>query len=106
MTREAAVTQERADRARARITLMDRLAKVIAQRPEDPEPRWDMGQAAMEGEMYVLAYQCFQAALDLDPKYKPAREAIESLRSRKDFDYEAMVRSQLQVPGKPQPPGR
>jgi predicted Zn-dependent protease len=106
MTREAAVTQERADRARARITLMDRLAKVIAQRPEDPEPRWGMGQAAMEGEMYVLAYQCFQAALDLDPKYKPAREALESLRSRKDFDYEAMVRSQLQVPGKPQPPRR
>jgi len=106
MTREAAATQQRADRARARITLMDRLTKVIAQRPEDPEPRWGMGQAAMEGEMYSLAYQCFQAALDLDPKYKPAREALDSLRARKDFDYAAIVKSQMQVPGKTLPPGR
>ena len=106
MTREAAATRERADRARDRITLMDRLSRVISQPPEDPAPRFSMGQAAMEGEMYTLAYQCFQAALDLDPKYKPAREAIENLRSRKDFDYEAIVRSQMQVPGKPQPRGR
>ena len=106
LTREAALTQERTDRARARITLMDQLSRFISQHPEDPVPRWSMGQAAMEGEMYTLAYQCFQAALDLDPNYKPALEALESLRSRKDFDYEATIRSQMQVPGKPPPPGR
>ena len=51
--------------------LMDKLTKVIDQHPDDPEPRWQMGQAAMEGEMYTLAYQCFQAALDLDPGFSP-----------------------------------
>ena len=84
LTAEARATQERANRARERIELMDRLTKIIDQHPEDPQPRWRMGQAAMEGEMYVLAYQCFQAALYLDPSYKPARDGLETLRSRKD----------------------
>jgi tetratricopeptide (TPR) repeat protein len=106
MLKEAAMTQERLERARNRIVLMDRLSRLISQLPDDPEPRFSMGQAAMEAEMYTLAYQCFQAALDLDPKHTPAREAIESLRSRKDFDYEAIARSQLHVPGGPRPTGR
>ena len=73
---------------------MDRLTKVIDQHPEDPEPRWRMGQAAMDGEMYVLAYQCFQAALDLDPTYQPARCALETLRTQKGFDYAAAIDAQ------------
>ena len=86
LTREAKSTQERANRARERIELMDRLAKTIDKNPEDPEPRWRMGQAAMEAEMYVLADQCFQAALYIDPNYKPARDALKALRSRKGYD--------------------
>ena len=86
MTREARATQERTERARERIALMDRLTKAIDRHPEDPEPRWKMGQAAMDGEMYVLAYQCFRAALDLDPTYQPARTAMETLRKREGFD--------------------
>ncbi len=106
MTKEAAATQQRADKTRDRIVLMDRLSRHIHERPEDPALRWSMGQAAVDAEMYTLAYQCFQAALDLDPKFRPARDALESLRSRKDFDYEAIARSQLHVPGRPQPTGR
>jgi predicted Zn-dependent protease len=97
---EAAATQNRADRTRERIQLMDKLAKLIDQHPDDPEPRWGMGQAAMEGGTYLLAYQCFQAALDLDPGYKPAREGLQTLRTEKGFDYEVASRSQPQVPGK------
>jgi predicted Zn-dependent protease len=106
LSREAAATQERADRARDRIALMDKLTKVIDQRPEDPEPRWRMGQAAMEGEMYTLAYQCFQAALDLDPRYKPARDGLAELRGKKGFDYQAATRLELRGTSKRRPPGR
>jgi tetratricopeptide (TPR) repeat protein len=106
LTAEAAETKSRADRARDRVVRMDQLAKLIDQRPNDPEPRWDMGRAAMEGETYLLAYQCFQAALDLDPSYQPARDALETLRTQKGFDYEAAIRSQIQLPGTNPRPGR
>jgi tetratricopeptide (TPR) repeat protein len=105
LTKEAAATQELADRARERMALIDQLTKVIDQRPDDPEPRWRLGQAAMEGELYVLAHQCFQAALDLDPRFKPARDALEELRSRKGFDYQSAVKLQMQLPGRPRPQG-
>ena len=101
---EAAATQKLADRARDRIALMDQLSKMIDQSPNDPEPRYRMGQSAMEAEWYVLAYQCFHAALDLDPGYKPARKALDTLRSKNGFDYDAVVKSQLHVPGKSSPP--
>ncbi len=95
LMREAKTTMERADRARKRIELMDRLSKTIDERPEDPEPRWRLGQAAMDGQMYVLAYQCFQAALYLDPNYKPARQSLEALRSVKGFDPGSLQASQV-----------
>jgi predicted Zn-dependent protease len=100
LTRESRATQERAERARERIALMDRLTKIIDQHPDDPEPRWRMGQAAMDGEMYVLAYQCFQAALYIDPNYKPARDALETLRSRPGFDPAAVGETRFQPLGK------
>ena len=103
LTREASATLERSKRARERIELMDRLTKIIDQRPEDPEPRWRMGQAAMQGNMHVLAFQCFQAALDLDPNYQPARNALEKLRSLNGFDPTSLAGPQLQALGKPRP---
>jgi tetratricopeptide (TPR) repeat protein len=105
-TEEARATQVRANRARDRIELMDRLTRLIDQRPEDPEPRFRMGQAALEGEMYVLAYQCFQAALDLDPNYQPARDALQTLRSQKGFDPTSLTRPQRQPFSKPPVQGR
>jgi cytochrome c-type biogenesis protein CcmH/NrfG len=83
---EAASTQVRTNKSRERIALVDKLTKIIDQNPEDPEPRWRLGRAAMEGEMFELAYQCFQAALDLDPRYKPARDALLELRNVKGVD--------------------
>jgi predicted Zn-dependent protease len=102
---ETAATQARADKARERIVRMDKLARLISERPNDPEPRWGLGQEAMEGKMYTLAYQCFQAALDLDPGYQPARAALQALRANKEFDYQHAVRSQMPMPGKPGRPG-
>jgi predicted Zn-dependent protease len=96
LTDDATATRERSNQARARIALMDRLTKTIDQHPDDPEPRFQMGQAAMEGEMYTLAYQCFRAALDIDPNFRRARDALEALRSKNGFDYQAAVKSQLQ----------
>jgi hypothetical protein len=84
-SREAAETKSRADQSRERIARKDQLMKLMSKRPDDPEPRWWMGQAAVEGEMYQLAYHCFQAALDLDPRYHPAREALVKLRTEKGF---------------------
>jgi tetratricopeptide (TPR) repeat protein len=78
---QAEATAGRFRRARDRVALMDRLTKEINRRPHDPEPRWRMGQAAAEGGMSTLAYQCFQAALDIDPNYQPARESLANLRA-------------------------
>ena len=90
MTSEAEATKERTNRARTRTQQMDALVKAIDRSPLDPEPRWRMGVAATEGEMYTLAYQCFQAALDLDPGYKPAQDGLKTLRTEKGFDYNSV----------------
>jgi tetratricopeptide (TPR) repeat protein len=100
MTRESALTQARVSRSRERVALMDHLTKVIHQHPTDPEPRYRMGQAALDGEMYVLAYNSFQSALDLDAKYKPARDALEKLQRIEGFDYKSIIASPMQVMGK------
>ncbi len=103
MFKEGAKTQARVNRARERLALMDQLTKFIHQNPDDPEPRYRMGQTAMDGEMYVLAYQSFQAALDLDGNYKPARDALERLRHVEGFDYKSIVASPAQAMGRKQP---
>jgi len=66
-------------KARQRATLMGQLTREISDRPDDPEPRWRMGHAAMEGGQAELARRCFQAALALDPSCRPAREGLASL---------------------------
>lgn len=75
----AAAIREQLQQARDRTALMDRLTKEINQRPNDPEPRYRMGQAALEGKMETLAYQCFQAALDVDPNHRPSRQALSAM---------------------------
>ncbi len=72
-------TIERRRRASERLVLMARLTQRIAQRPDDAELRWRMGQAAAEGSSFLLASQCFKAALALDPNYQPARESLAAL---------------------------
>jgi predicted Zn-dependent protease len=86
LAKESESMQRRAERSRQRIQLMDRLTHEIAQSPNDPRPRWQMGQAAIEGETYSLAYECFRAALDLDPNFQPARDGLRTLRIEKGYD--------------------
>lgn len=76
----AVSTQDRLKALNDRLALMDDLTDQIAERPDDPEPRWKMGRAALEGDMRTLAYQCFQAALDLDPAFDPALRDMARIR--------------------------
>jgi predicted Zn-dependent protease len=81
MTERARITSEKHRKAAERATLMDALTHQIAARPDDPEIRWKMGNAALEGGSTLLASQCFQAALALDPAYQPARDSLAALRA-------------------------
>jgi tetratricopeptide (TPR) repeat protein len=80
MTDKAQETIARQRRASKRAVLMDQLARQIAERPDDPEPHWRMGQAAAEGGATMLAGRCFEAALALNPDCKPARDGLLALR--------------------------
>jgi tetratricopeptide (TPR) repeat protein len=71
LSRHRQVSQ-RAERIRA-------LREEIRARPDDPEPRWKMGQAAAEGGMTSLAVLSFRVALALDPRCRPAREGLAAL---------------------------
>jgi tetratricopeptide (TPR) repeat protein len=99
LTDQLAQTKERLRRTQERIALMDQLTKEINRRPQDPEPRWRMGQAAAEGGIDTLAFQCFQAALDIDPNYKPARDALAKLRAEGRLPSGVSARPALALPG-------
>jgi tetratricopeptide (TPR) repeat protein len=81
MTERSRITGEKHRKAAERATLMGDLTHQIAARPDDPEIRWKMGNAALEGGSTLLASQCFQAALALDPAYQPARDSLVALRA-------------------------
>jgi tetratricopeptide (TPR) repeat protein len=55
------------------------LREEIQKRPDDPEPRWQMGRVAAEGGMKSLAVLSFRVALALDPRCQPAREGLAAL---------------------------
>ena len=78
-TGEAAETKKNFQGVSDRILKMDKLTKEISQKPDDPKPRYEMGLLAVEGKMQVLAEQCFRAALDIDPKFELARQALDDL---------------------------
>jgi len=81
-TAEAAATKQQFQAVSRRILQMDKLSKRISQEPDNPQPRYEMGQLAVEGDMKVLAEQCFRAALGIDPNFAPARTALESLQNK------------------------
>lgn len=103
MTERASATMERHRRANARTVLIGRLTEQIARNPDDPEPRCRLGQAAVEGGAYVLAGRCFQAALDLNPNYQPARDALIALQAAQPDAASAAARPDAQgtSPGTP-----
>ena len=75
----AAATGERHRRTLALNDRLERLRQEVQKRPDDPEPRWRLGQAAAEGGKTALARKNFEAALHLDPKCRPAREGLAAL---------------------------
>jgi cytochrome c-type biogenesis protein CcmH/NrfG len=77
---------------------MARISREITARPNDPEPRWRLGQVAVQAGMYTLASQSFMAALDIDPGYRPAREALTALQAEQQSQRDAL-RSPFSVPG-------
>jgi tetratricopeptide (TPR) repeat protein len=77
----AAVTQSRRDLARKNVELMNKLGDEITRHPEDPKVVWSIGRTAEESGSSLLASRCFQAALALDPSFRPARESLQALRA-------------------------
>jgi tetratricopeptide (TPR) repeat protein len=108
MEERSRITGEKRRKAAERAGLMDQLTRQMASNPDDPELRWRMGNAALEGGSPLLASQCFQAALALDPAYQPARDSLATLRASRPEN----VPSPLLTPGndrtteKPAPPNR
>jgi tetratricopeptide (TPR) repeat protein len=76
----AAATHDANERAKERINLMDQLNTQISLNPDDPELPWKMGEAAREGNSFLLASRCFEASLALDPNFQPARDSLAKLR--------------------------
>ena len=81
LTERAAATQANLTRARERVQAMNELMEAIARQPDDPQLPWKLGRLAQESGMILLASGCFEAALSLDPAFRPAREDLAALRA-------------------------
>jgi cytochrome c-type biogenesis protein CcmH/NrfG len=75
----AAKTVARRREVEQRLSRIEELTQEIRQRPNDPEPRWRLGQAAAAAGMKPLAVQCYQVALALAPTCEPARLGLREL---------------------------
>jgi cytochrome c-type biogenesis protein CcmH/NrfG len=60
---------------------VERYRNLVKVRPGDIEPRWRLGQAALEAGLSSLARRSFQSALELDPTCGPAHRGLESLNA-------------------------
>jgi Tfp pilus assembly protein PilF len=58
------------------------LERAIEARRYEPRhfPHYNLGRAYVGQEMYARAMRCFQQALEVEPRYSQARQALESLR--------------------------
>ena len=58
------------------------LERAIEARRYEPRhfPHYNLGRAYLGKEMYGQAMRCFQEALQVEPRYSAARQALESLR--------------------------
>jgi tetratricopeptide (TPR) repeat protein len=77
----ARATFDRHRKVLERAELIRKLTLDIEKRPEDPEPRWKLGQSAAEGGITNLAISNFEAALALDPRCQPAIQGLRALGS-------------------------
>lgn len=81
MKDRSAVTALRRRESQHRGEQMSKLMDEMKKRPEDPEPRWRMGQVAAKGGLVSLAMGSYRAALALDPQCKPALDGLAGLKS-------------------------
>jgi len=58
------------------------LQQAVESRRYEPRhfPHYNLGRAYLGKEMYGQAMRCFQEAIDIEPRYSLARQALESLR--------------------------
>lgn len=80
MKDRSVATALRRREAQKRAERIGKLMDEMKQRPEDPEPRWRMGQVAAEGGLVSLAVGSYRAALALDPRCKPALDGLAILK--------------------------
>jgi tetratricopeptide (TPR) repeat protein len=78
---QAARTLARRREVEQRKDQMETLLRTIRERPNDPEPRWRLGQLAAEAGMKPLAIRSFQVALILASDCEPARQGLIALGS-------------------------
>jgi tetratricopeptide (TPR) repeat protein len=78
-TESSRATLERHRVVLERTEQIRKLTAEIDKHPEDPQPRWRLGQVAALGGLNNLASQSFQAALTLDPRCQPALEGLRAL---------------------------
>jgi cytochrome c-type biogenesis protein CcmH/NrfG len=90
---QAARTLARRRAVEQRTDQMETLVQTIRERPEDPEPRWRLGQLAAAAGLKPLAIRSFQIALTLAFDCEPARQGLIALGT---------PRSQLPPPVRPQ----
>jgi cytochrome c-type biogenesis protein CcmH/NrfG len=76
---QAARTLARRREVEHRKGQMEALLRTIRERPDDPEPRWRLGQLAAEASMKPLAIRSFQIALMLASDCEPARQGLIAL---------------------------
>lgn len=80
-TEQANATKAEFQELSERTRNIDKLTKEIDRKPDDPVPRYELGKLAVEAHMNKLAEQCFKAAIDLDPNYQAAIDALEQLNT-------------------------
>jgi cytochrome c-type biogenesis protein CcmH/NrfG len=76
---QAARTLARRREVEHRKDRMEALLRTIRERPDDPEPRWRLGQLAAEAGLKPLAIRSFQIALTLASDCEPARQGLIAL---------------------------
>jgi tetratricopeptide (TPR) repeat protein len=81
MADRAAATAQQHRKASTRVIQMDALSKQISARPDDPEPRYQLGLVALEGGQLPLARSCFIAALAVRPDFQSAKDKLSRLNA-------------------------
>jgi tetratricopeptide (TPR) repeat protein len=98
LTERLAATLQARKKVQDRLRLMNQVAEELSRRPDDPELPWKMGRAAEQSGMFLMAGRCFEAALALDPTFRPARESLAALRAAHPELTQAPGRAVLKVP--------